>query len=281
MKSCLVLEGGALRGIYTSGVLDVLLEENIEVDTIIGVSMGALMGINYCSKQKGRGIRYNKKYCKRKDFISIRSLLKTGDIANKKLCYDEIPNQLDPFDYETFQKSKTKLICTVTNVETGKAEYIEIKDAKEGTEYLRAGASMPAVSKIVEIDNKKYLDGGVADSIPVKKAIEDGYEKIIVVTTQPITYRKKDSNLKSMQRFYKKYPAFQKAISKRNENYNKTVEEIIKLEKEGRILVIRPSRKVKIKRIEHNPNRIQEQYDLGVEDCKNKIEELKEYFKRN
>ena len=191
MKTCLILEGGALRGIYTAGVLDELQKENIKIDTIIGVSMGALVGVNYVSKQAGRAIRYNLKYCKDKRYISFRSLLKTGDIVNKKFAYYEIPDKLDKFDYEEFDKSKIKFITTVTNVETGKAEYIEIKDAKKDVEYLRAGGSMPGVSKIVEINGKKYLDGGIADSIPLDKALKDKYDKIIVVLTRPIEYRKK------------------------------------------------------------------------------------------
>ena len=279
MKTCLVLEGGALRGIYTAGVLDTLQKENIVVDTIIGVSMGSICGINYVSNQIGRTLRYNLKYCKDKNYMSYHNLIKTGDIVNNHFAYDTIPNQLDLFDYDAYKCRKTKFLCTVTNIETGEAEYIEIKDPKKEIDYIKAGASMPVVSSIVEIDNKKYLDGGIADSIPVKKAISLGYDKIIVVLTRPITYRKRKSKNKTLQRPYKEYPNLQKALEVRNENYNKTVEEIIKLEEEGKILVIRPTRKVKIKRIEHNPTRIQEQYDLGVEDCKAKIKEVKKYLK--
>jgi len=279
MKTCMVLEGGALRGIYTAGVLDILQKENLKIDAIIGVSMGALVGVNYVSNQPGRAIRYNLKYCKDKNYISLRSLLKTGDIVNKELAYEKIPDKLDPFDYKAFDQSKIKFYCTVTNLETGKAEYIEIKDSKKQMDYLRAGGSMPGLSNIVEIQSHKYLDGGIADSIPVKKAIEMGYDKIIVVLTRPIEYRKKDSDMKYLQNRYKNYPKFQETIKNRNKNYNETVEEIIQLEQDNKIFVIRPTRKVKIKRIEHNPVRIKEQYDLGVEDCKEKLEELKKYLK--
>ena len=276
MKTCLVLEGGALRGIYTAGVLDVFLKEKIEVDTIIGVSMGAIMGTNYVSKQIGRGLRYNLKYCKDKNYMSIRNLIKTGDLVNYKFAYDTLPNELDKFDYNTYKKSKTKLFCTVTNLETGKAEYIELKDPKKEMDYLRAGASMPAVSTIVEIGNKKYLDGGVADSIPIDKAIDMHFDKIIVVQTRVKEYRKKKSENKLLQRPYKEYPKFQKTISKRNENYNETIEKILKLEKEHKIFVIRPSRKVKIKRVEHNKKRIEEENAIRVEDCKAALKELKD-----
>ena len=280
MKTCLILEGGALRGIYTAGVLDELIKDNIKIDTIIGVSMGALVGVNYLSNQPGRAIRYNLKYCKDKRYISIRSLLRTGNIVNKEFAYYKIPEELDKFDYDTYKKSKIKFYCTVTNLETGKAEYIEIKDSKKDIEYLRAGSAMPGVSKIVEVNNKKYLDGGIADSIPIKKAIELGYDKIIVITTRPIEYRKKDTSLKAMQLLYRKYPNFQKTISLRNNNYNKTVEEIIDLERNGRLFVIRPSKSIPIKRIEHNRDMIQSQYDLGVNDYKNIKRELLKYLKK-
>ncbi len=279
MKTCLVLEGGALRGIYTAGVLDELLKENISVDAIIGVSMGSLMAINYISKQPGRAIRYNKKYCVHRNCIGITSLLKTGDIVNKEVAYYKIPQEWDPFDYQAFDKSPIKLYCTLTNVETGKAEYKEINHSLEETEYLRAGASMPGVSKIIEIDNKKYLDGGIADSIPVKKAIEMGFDKIIVALTRPIEYRKRKSTQKLLRFLYRKYPHFGETLKNRNALYNQTVEEIIKLEKEKRIFVIRPSKKIPIKRIEHNPEMVQAQYDLGVKDFIEQKNNLLEYLK--
>ena len=279
MKTCLILEGGALRGIYTAGVLDELQKDNIKIDCIIGVSMGALIGINYISNQPKRAIRYNLDYCKDKRYISLKSLIKTGNIANKEFAYYEIPNNLDKFDYDTYKKSKIKFYCTVTNVDTGNAEYIQIEDARKDIEYLRASSSMPGVSKIVEIQNKKYLDGGISDSIPIKKAIELGYDKIIIVTTRPIEYRKKIKKINLLELPYKKYPNLKKAIHYRSTNYNNTIEEILKLEKEKKVFVIRPSKKINIKRIEHNRKKIQEQYDLGVEDYKNIHNKLKEYLK--
>ena len=278
MKTCLVLEGGALRGIYTAGVIDELLKTDIKIDAIIGVSMGALIGINYLSKQPNRAIRYNLKYSNDKRYISINSLLKTGNLVNKEFAYYELPEKLDKFDYSTFNKSKTKLYVTITNLETGKAEYVLIKDANKDTEYLRATSAMPVVSKIVEINNKKYLDGGVSDSIPVQKAIDLGYDKIIVVTTRCIEYRKKDKNKSSLSKFYRKYPNFQKTLNNRNKMYNEEVEKVIKLEKENKIFVIRPSKKIKIKRIEKNNEIIKSQYNLGVKDFKDKLKDLYEYL---
>lgn len=280
MKTCLVLEGGGLRGIYTAGVLDEMFKDKIKIDAIIGVSMGALIGINYKSKQPERAIRYNLRYCNDKRYMGFRSLLKTGNIANKEFAYYKIPNELDKFDYDTYKKTKMKMYVTVTNLETGEAEYIEIKDAKDNIEYFRATSSMPGVSKIVEIDGKKYLDGGVADSIPVKKALDLGYDRVIVVLTRPIEYRKKETEMKWLQSRYKKYPKFMEAIAKRNKSYNEKVERIIKLEKEGKVFCIRPSKRVNIKRIEKNERIILEQYNLGKKDYLNCEEKLREFIKR-
>lgn len=280
MKTCLVLEGGGLRGIYTAGVLDEMLKDNIKVDAIIGVSMGALIGINYKSKQRERAIRYNLRYCNDKRYMGLHSLIKTGNIANKEFAYYKVPNELDKFDYDTYKKSKIKFYVTVTNLETGEAEYIEIKDAKDNIEYFRASSSIPGVSRIVEIDGKKYLDGGIADSIPVKKALDLGYDRVIVVLTRPIEYRKKLTEMKWLQARYKKYPKFMKAIAKRNKSYNEKVDRIIKLEKEGKVFCIRPSRQVKIKRIEKDERIILKQYNLGKSDYLNIKEDLSKFVKK-
>ena len=249
MKTCLVLEGGALRGIYTAGVLDELMKTNIKIDTIIGVSMGALIGINYVSNQPNRALRYNLKYCNDKRYMSINSLIKTGNLVNKEFAYYKLPEELDKFDYDTFNKSKTKLYCVVTNVETGCPEYIEIKDSYKDIEYLRATSAMPALSKIIEINNEKYLDGGISDSIPIKKALSLGYDKIIIVTTREKEYQKKEKKQKLLSFIYRKYPNFVNTINNRSKMYNNTLKEINKLEKQNKIFVIRPSIKINIKRV--------------------------------
>lgn len=278
MKTMLVLEGGALRGIYTAGVLDVLMEENIQVDAIVGVSAGALFGVNYVSKQKGRVLRYNLANVKNKNYMGFYSLLTTGNIMNEKFCFDTLVHKADPFDFETFKKSKVKFYAVVTNLETGKPEYKEITDVEshEDTEYLRASGSMPIVSKIVEINGKKYLDGGMSDSVPIKWAEKQGFDRIIVVETRTKEYRKKESKGTAFKLRYKKYPNFLKAVENRPKVYNETKDYI---EKNKNIFVIRPSRKVKIKRIEKNKERIQEMYNLGVEDTKNALSDLKNYLR--
>ena len=178
MKSILVLEGGALRGIYTAGVLDVLLDKGIMVDAVVGVSAGALFGINYVSKQKKRCLDYNLEYVKRKDYMGFLSFLKTGNIMNEKTCFQEIVYDTYPFDFQTYQKSNTQFYCVVTNLETGKSEYILLDDLENQMEYLKASGSMPLVSKIVSINGKKYLDGAIGDSIPYKWALDNNYDRI-------------------------------------------------------------------------------------------------------
>lgn len=280
MKVGLVLEGGALRGIYTAGVLDVLLKNNVKVDKIIGVSAGALFGVNYKSNQPGRALRYNKKYCNNKNYMSFYSFFTTGNIVNREFCFDKLVNELDPFDYETYSNNNIDFYATVTNLETGKAEYHLIKDIRneKDSEYLRASGSMPFVSRIVEVDGKKYLDGAITDSIPVDKMLTMSVDKIIVVPTRPIDFRRRKKTAIFNKLKYKKYPKFVDKLSNRYKMYNKEVERIIDLENQGKVFVIRPSRFINIKRLEKNPEIIQEMYDLGVSDTKSKLKELKKYL---
>lgn len=279
MKTLLVLEGGALRGIYTAGVLDVFLENKIKIDAIVGVSAGALFGINYVSNQKGRCLRYNLDNVHNKNYMGFYSYLTTGNIMNEKFCFDTLIHETDPFDFNTFQKSKIKFYAVVTNIETGKPEYIQIKNIEKDMKYLQASGSMPFVSKIVEVNNKKYLDGGISDSIPIEWALKQNYDRIIVVETRVKDYRKKEKSSSFLyQIFYKKYPNFIETAKNRPINYNKTKEYLQKIDRK-KCFIIRPSHFVKIKRIEHNKKKILEMYQLGVEDANKCLEELKEYVK--
>ena len=280
MKTCLVLEGGAMRGMYTAAVLDSLLDTNIKIDAVIGVSAGALFGVNYVSKQKGRVLRYNKKYVNDSRYMGIKSLITTGDIVNKEFAFYELPIKLDKFDEDVFFKSKTEFYAVVTNIETGKAEYKRIINDSNYVEYLRASGSMPFVSKPVEIDGSKYLDGALGDSIPVLKAKEMGFDRIIVVLTRPIDYRKKKSNKIVSKLFYKKYPKLINAINNRYKVYNDTLDKIIEMENNDEIFVIRPSKTVNIKRIEKDVDKLQEMYDLGISDFKKCLTKLKKFLKR-
>ena len=276
MKTLLILEGGGLRAIYTAGVLDCFLKNNIKVDAVIGVSAGALFGINYLSKQQGRVIRYTLENANNKDYMGISSWIKTGNIMNKDFCFNKLIYETDPFDFKTFNKSKIEFYVTVTNVETGKAEYKRINDIEEDMEYLRASGSMPIVSKIVKVNGKKYLDGGISDSVPIKWGLN---KRIIVVETRPKTYRKKKSKLLPYKILYKDYPRLVKTVKERYNIYNKTKTYIEALEEENRVFVIRPTEYIKIKRIENNKDKIQEMYRLGLKDANERLKELKKYMK--
>ena len=280
MKIGLLLEGGAMRCLYTAGVLDVFMENNIKIDGIVGVSAGALFGINYKSKQIGRLLRYNKKYAGNKECMGIYSFLTTGNIINEDFCFRRIVNELDPIDYETFKKSDVEFYAVVTNIETGKAEYIKINDLKDrnSLEVLRASGSMPFLSKPVLVNNKQYLDGGIADSIPIDKIMSMGFDKVIIVLTRPIDYKKKKTNKTFPKIYYRKYPKFAEAINNRYKKYNEELEKVTELEKKGKILVIRPSKLVKIKRIEKDSDKLQEMYDLGRNDTLKLLNKIKDFL---
>lgn len=283
MKKGLVLEGGAMRGIYTAGVLDVFMENQIMADGIIGVSAGCVHGASYVSRQQGRNIRYTKKYCKDWRFMSFSSLLLTGSMVGTKFSYDEIPYRLDPFDFEAFFENPVEFYAVATNLETGAAEYIPVR-TKGGNkshclDVIRASASMPMVSKIVTINGKKYLDGGTGDSIPIKAFRKMGYEKNIVVLTQPKDYRKRPEKMISMiEKKYAGYPRYVAACRERYIKYNETIRQLSVLEEEGDTIVIRPSRKIKIGRMEKNPEVIQAQYDLGREDALAVLDRIKAFM---
>lgn len=281
-KVGMVLEGGSMRGIFTTGVLDVLLENNIEIDGIVSVSAGSLFGVNYFSKQNGRGIRYNKKYFGDKRYISTYSLLTTGNLVNKDFTFYKLTKELDPFDNETFMNSNKDFYVTATNIETGSPEYLKITNVYEQLEAFRASSAIPFASEIIEIDNKKYLDGGISDSIPIDKCLSLGYEKIIVVLTQPLGFRKPPLDKKKLKMInlkYHKYPNLLKAMEQRYIKYNKTLEKIIDLENKKEIFVIRPSKKINFDIRSHDKNKLDEIYNLGINDCNKIIAELKEYLK--
>lgn len=278
-KVGLVLEGGAMRGMYTAGILDSFLDNNIKVDCILGVSAGALFGVNYCSKQKGRALRYNKKYINDSRYMSLKSLIKTGNLINTEFAYHEVPFKLDIFDEETYSKSKTDFYAVITNIKTGQAEYKKLINVSVQIDELRASGSMPYVSKPVKIGEEYYLDGALADSIPVLKCKEMGYEKIIVVLTKPLSYRKKKRPAFIAKMFYKKHPNLVNAINTRYIKYNETLDIIIDMENKKEIFVFRPSKDLKIKRIEKNTDKLQEMYDLGVKDFQDNLKALKKYLK--
>ena len=229
MKVGLVLEGGAMRGMWTCGVLDEMMDNNIEVDGIVGTSAGGIFGVNYFSKQKGRAIRYSMKYAKDYRYMSILSLIFTGNMINKRFAYYKVSKKLDIFDNDTFIKNNKNFYVTATNIKTGEPEYFKITSPMEQLEDLRATSAIPVVSRPVKINNKKYLDGGISDSIPIKKILEMKYDKIIIVLTQPLDYIKKPAKLNKFIRFkYRKYPNLIKKMEARHNEYNETIKYINK-----------------------------------------------------
>lgn len=268
MKIGMVLEGGAMRGLYTAGVLDAFLQAGLRFDGVIGVSAGALFGVNYLSGQQGRVIRYNKKYNRDRNYMGLWPLLKTGNIVNTEYAYERVPCRLDPFDDEAFQKSGVPFYAVVTNLRTGKAEYPQIKSVFEQMDVLRASGSMPFVSRPVQLGEDFYLDGAVADSIPFEKMFSLGYDKLVVILTKPAGYRKKPIPSKLAAAVYgKKWPRFAIAVRRRHEMYNAQMERLEQLEREGKVQILRPSRPVKISRTEKDPARMEEMYRLGVQDA--------------
>lgn len=278
MKVGLVLEGGAMRGLYTAGILDVFLEQEIHMDGIVGVSAGVLFGVNYPSKQKGRALRYNLKYLNDKRYMGLHSLITTGNIVNKDFAFYDLPINIDRFDEKAFIDSGIDFYATLTNVDTGQAEYVKLSHIFEQMEVLRATSAMPFVSRMVEIDGKRYLDGGIADSIPLEKCRQLGYDKIIVILTRPLEYRKKAVNPLLFKLFYAKYPNLVTSLAQRYLNYNQRVEQVIEADKKGEIFVFSPSKTLPIKRIEKDPVKIQAMYDLGVADAHQALADLKHYL---
>ncbi len=280
MKSGLVLEGGAMRGMFTSGILDVFMEEGIKFGGVVGVSAGAAFGCNYKSEQIGRALRYNKKYCKDKRYCSLYSLITTGDMYGAEFCYKTLPEELDLFDNDTYEKNPMEFFVVASDVVTGKSVYKKCDSFRNGNlEWIRASASLPFVSRVVSVDGYKLLDGGITDAIPLEFMEKQGYDKNIVILTRPEGYYKKKNNLgPALKMALKKYPAMIEAMEKRHTMYNEELEYVKKREKEGSILVLRPSADLPIKRTTHSEELLQKTYDLGYEMAKEKLSQIKEFL---
>lgn len=281
MKTGLVLEGGAMRGMFTAGVLDAMMNNNITVDGTIGVSAGATFGCNFKSKQIGRTIRYNMKYSKDPRYVGIRSLIKTGDLYGADFCYREIPEKLDVFDTKTYQENPMAFYVVATDVNTGKPVYHLCPTGEaDDIEWYRASASMPLVSRIVKINGIELLDGGISDSIPIKKFREMGYEKNILILTQHNGYRKTKSSILPLlkMKMGKKYPNLIHDMEIRHNEYNKTLDYIKELEKEGSIYVIRPKNPITIKRTERDPNKLRLLYNVGYKEGLEHIDAMKKFL---
>lgn len=281
MKTGLVLEGGAQRAIYTAGVLDVFMENGITFDGVVGVSAGAIHGCSFVSRQHRRSIDYTLAYAGDKNYMSWYSFLTTGNMVNEEFCYHTLPEKLFPFDHKTFEANNTDFYAVCSNLQTGQAEYVKCaKMDKTGLAYLRASASMPFVSRISEIGGKKYLDGGICDSIPLRAFQKMGYERCVVVQTRAAGYQKKPNKLGWLAPLvYRKYPKFAAAIKNRHIMYNNELEQIEQAQKKGAAFVIRPSKNVKIHHMETDKKVLQAVYDLGRGDAIKLLPELKKFLK--
>ena len=281
MKVGLVLEGGGMRALFTAGVLDALLDvKELDVDGIVGVSAGALFGANYVSGQTERAIRYNKKYARDKRYMGLHSWITTGNAVNKDFAFYELPFKLDVFDQEKFKESKIEFHVVMTNVENGQAEYVLIEDVFEQMEYLRATSALPFASKIIEINGKKYLDGGISDSIPIDYCQSLGYDKIILVLTRPENSYKEDKLNFLYKLVYRKYPNLVERLINMGKDYEVVLKKIKNLETENKIFVIRPPKVLKIGRLEKNEDKIQNVYDIGLNTGKKEIDNLLKYLNK-
>ena len=282
-KTGLVLEGGAMRGLFSAGVLDVMMENGIEFDAAMGVSAGAVFGCNFKSGQIGRSIRYNMRFCDDPRYCSFESLRKTGDLYNVQFCYDEIPNKLDPFDKEAYQANPMPFYAVCTNIETGKAIHkrLDNGDAKD-MEYFRASASMPVVSRIVEVDGYKLLDGGITDSIPLASMERRGYPRNVVVLTQPLGFVKKKSKMLPLIRLtMHQYPNVIRAMEVRHIRYNKQTAYVREQELAGNAFVIRPPYDLGISRTEDDPAELRRVYELGRKEMEERLPELREFLEKS
>ena len=282
VKKGLILEGGAMRGMFTCGVIDVLMENGVAFDGVAGISAGAAFGCNYKSKQIGRPIRYNKKYCKDPRYCSFRSLIKTGDLYGAEFCYNDIPNVLDPFDRETFKNNPVEFFIGATDVQTGKCLYHQCVDGDlTDIKWMQASASMPLVSKPVFVDGHLLLDGAISDSVPYKFMEEKGYNRNLIVLTQPDGYRKSKSKLSFVLRFLlRQYPAIAEATVSRYKMYNRQMEEIRQREEKGISFVIRPPEALGISRTEDNPNELERVYQIGRNEAQKALPALRKFLAR-
>ena len=280
MKTGLVLEGGAMRGLFTAGIIDVLMENNIKFNGAIGVSAGAAFGCNYKSGQIGRVIRYSKRFANNWKYASVWSLLTTGDYFGAEYAYHFIPNKLDIVDFETFHNNPMEFWAVATNVGSGKAVYRHVNTLDdEELEFVRASASMPLVSNIVKLNGQRLLDGGVADSIPLAFFQKQGYQRNVVVLTQPKGYRKQPNKLMPLMHLQlHRHPKMLKALAERHIMYNKEVDLVLQEERKGNVFVLQPLIKLTIGHTSHNPKKMQETYEHGRKVATEELEKLKQFL---
>ncbi|MBR7065829.1 MAG: patatin family protein [Prevotella sp.] len=282
MKFGLVLEGGAMRGLFSAGILDVMMEEGIEFDGAVGVSAGAAFGVNFKSRQIGRPIRYNKRFARDWRYCSLRSWIMTGDLFGADFAYHDVPNLYDPFDNEAYAANPMEFHLVCTDVMTGEAVYKQVRQGGDVCyDWVRASASMPMVSKPVHLDGKWLLDGGVADSIPLAYFERQGFERNVVILTQPEGYQKKHNRLMPLLRVnLRHYHNMVKALDRRHLMYNEQLAYVRKREQEGKALVIRPTTALKIGHISHNPDEMQAVYEEGRKMGMERLQDIRDFLQK-
>lgn len=281
-KTNLILEGGGMRGVYTSGVLDAFLEKKVFINNIMAVSAGCYNALSYLSQQKGRSFQVSSKYLKDNRFISMRRLILEGSAIDNDFIFEEVFKKLEPFDYEKFKKNVGDFFVVSTDIKTGNALYHRINDLQKDAEYIKASTALPMFTNIVSIDDLKLLDGGVADSIPIAKSLEMGYKNNILILTRPGNFiMEKNKLILFLKMKYKKYPELIKKLENRYIQYNETLQLIKKLEKERKIIVIRPQKDLGIGRVEKNKEKMDEIYRLGYEDGLKNINNIKCFLERD
>lgn len=282
MKTALIMEGGAMRGMFTCGVMDILMENSVTFDGAAGISAGAVFGCNFKSGQIGRPVRYNKKYCRDPRYCSIRSLIRTGDLYGADFCYRELPDVLDPFDREAFARNPMVFYAGATDVETGKCVFHLCTDGGQ-TDMLwfRASASMPVVSRPVRIGDRSYLDGGIADAVPYAYMQQQGYNRNVIILTQPKGYRKKQETTPVMKLLLRRIPKIRESMEHRHEMYNRQMDELDRMEAEKTALVIRPPEDLKIGHTEKNPDELERVYRIGRKEAERRLQEIRQWLRES
>lgn len=281
MKTGLVLEGGALRAIFSSGVCDALLDGNIMTDYVIGVSAGIAYGVSYVSKQSRRNLEVVTRYAPDKRYMGMNNLV---DKSNRsyfglKFAYDTIPNELIPFDYDTFATYPGEVEAVVTNLNTGRADYLPVPRHDKESRLLQATCAMPLLFPIYRINGQPYLDGGAADSIPWQRALEQGCERVLVVLTRPRSYRRKpDQMIRLIRKQYKQYPKFVRAMETRAERYNQNRKQLFEMEREGKLMVIAPQSTLGVGRIERDTEKLRLLWAEGYQMTVDRMDEIRAYL---
>jgi predicted patatin/cPLA2 family phospholipase len=280
LETGLVLEGGGFRGIYTAAVLDVFLREKLFFNYVLGVSAGAAYGVSYVSRQYERNLAVNR-YVGDRRYCGWRNYFRSGSYFNWDFVYREIPEKLIPFSFETFMSSGARMRVVVTNCLSGKAEYPDLNSSsiESFRELLTATSSLPFISRMIEINGNYYMDGGIADAIPVQQAFRDKMDRVVVILTRHAGYRKKESRATVLLRIvYRKYPNMVKSFLERADRYNKTLDKIEQLEREGKVFIIRPPAPLKVARMENDPEKLKNVYDEAVRQMEDVIPRLKEWL---